>query len=76
MLVAILNAAGRSHDDDLDAMNAQCDQLVPTLVQARNEDFDHWSEAAEAGVASAGTPVRRRVSDIVGHLLRWRIGEV
>lgn len=75
-LVAILNAAGRPHGSDLEAMNAEWDRLAPTLVQTQNEAFDHWSEAVTAAVAKADKPVRQRVSEIIGHLVGWRIGDV
>lgn len=75
-LIAILNAAGRPHGDDLTAMNAEWDQLILQLFHAQNEGFDHWADAAADAVAKADKPVRQRVSEIIGHLVGWRIGDV
>ncbi|MFC7378292.1 hypothetical protein [Brevundimonas sp. GCM10030266] len=77
-LAAVLTAAGQeaAPDGDLAEMNVRWDKLSYALFSAQPEAFDRWAEALHAATAKADKPVRQRISELEGHLVGWRIGDV
>ena len=78
VLAAILFAADQPADPqgDLAEMNARWDKLSVGLATTQVETFDHWAAAVEALTAKSDKAVRQRVSELMGHLIGWRLGDV
>ena len=77
-LAAILTAADQdaTPGDDLADMNARWDRLAVGLAGAREGGFDDWSRRAMADVENQPKEARVRVSQLIGHLIGWRLGDV